>query len=282
MRLQHRPSAAPRCSRGRSWGPYLGDRRAHSPGEFTAASFASAPRGGGPVGPNQPAAAARTSSTTITAPTLVPQGPVHRVHRPPLRSLRPPRLRPHDRLRLRRVHSDAPRGGQREGARRLVGVEPPAASATARSRSRDAGGRAGTAAHSLRSPGYGRDPLPGMIRNWGTDRGRLVGAQSPWMLPWLDGSATGLICGIHESVPPHEPPMATWPSHDGGCDAAAEAAPLRPHLRRGTTGLALSRLVAAVGDRAAPRCVRDGRRSPGGRHAHRHRCQGLCPSSCSA
>jgi hypothetical protein len=37
--------------------------------------------------------------------------------------------------------SDAPRGGEREGARRLVGVERPAASATARSRSEGAGGR---------------------------------------------------------------------------------------------------------------------------------------------
>jgi hypothetical protein len=35
--------------------------------------------------------------------------------------------------------------------------------------------------------------------------------------------------GIHESVPPHEPPTAIWASR-GGCDAAAEAAPLRPHL----------------------------------------------------
>jgi hypothetical protein len=37
---------------------------------------ASGPRGGGPAGPRtQPAAPARTSSTKITATTLVPQGP---------------------------------------------------------------------------------------------------------------------------------------------------------------------------------------------------------------
>jgi hypothetical protein len=55
MRLQRRPSAAPRCSRGRSRGPYLGDRRACSPGEFTAASLRRR-RGRRRAVPNHPAA----------------------------------------------------------------------------------------------------------------------------------------------------------------------------------------------------------------------------------
>jgi hypothetical protein len=58
-----------------------GERRACSPGEFTAALLRRR-RGLRPAVPNHPAAQARTSSTTITAPTLVPQGSGPRVHRP--------------------------------------------------------------------------------------------------------------------------------------------------------------------------------------------------------
>ena len=128
-------------------------------------------------GPAPAGGQARTSSTTITATTPLPQGPVRRVHRPPLRSLRPPRLRPPRRpaasprtFRTRRGEASASvrcgssassDRGLRDRSLHVAGVR----------------GRPGTAAHSLRSPGYGRDPPPGMIRDWGTDRGRLVGAQ---------------------------------------------------------------------------------------------------------
>ena len=42
---------------------------------------------------------------------------------------------------------------------------------------------------------------------------------------------------VDESVPPHEPPTDAWSGRGGGCDAAAGAAPLRSHLRRGTRDL---------------------------------------------
>ena len=51
----------------------------------------------------------------------------------------------------------------------------------------------------------------------------------------LDKSASRLICGIHESVPPDESATATWLGRDGGCDAAAGAAHLRPRSRRDPT-----------------------------------------------
>src|SRR5688500_2348356 len=112
MRLQRRPSAAPAIP---AVAP--GDRTletaepvhpASSPPRYCLGASAAA------GGPDQPRPA-RRSSTTITATTLVPQGPVPRVHRPPLRSLRPPRLRPHHRLRLRRAHPGRAAGGEREG-----------------------------------------------------------------------------------------------------------------------------------------------------------------------
>jgi hypothetical protein len=158
MRPQRRPSAAPAIP---AVAP--GDRTLETAEPVHPAS--SPPRhcvgagSSGPAVPNQPRPA-RRSSTTITATTLVPQGPVPRVHRPPLRSLRPPRLRPHHRLRLRRAHAGRAAGGEREGARRLVSVE---RDGGLRGRSLQVGGvrgQPGTAAHSRRSPGYGRDPPP--------------------------------------------------------------------------------------------------------------------------
>jgi hypothetical protein len=74
--------------------------------------------GGGPAVPNQPAAQARTSSTTIMASTALPQGSGPRGHRPPLRS-------------LRRVHLGRATGEASGGCA--------AASATARSRSEGCG-----------------------------------------------------------------------------------------------------------------------------------------------
>ena len=69
MRLQRRPSAAPRCSRGRSWEARTLEiaepiHPASSPPRYCVGAA-----GGGPAVPNQPAAQARTSSTTITATT---------------------------------------------------------------------------------------------------------------------------------------------------------------------------------------------------------------------
>ena len=46
-------------------------------------------------------------------------------------------------------------------------------------------------------------------------------AHPGWTGPRLPGLSAD---GIHESVPPHEPPTATWPGRDGGRDAAAGAA----------------------------------------------------------
>jgi hypothetical protein len=165
MRLQRRPSAAPRCSRGRSWEwrpypwrpPSLFTRRVHR------RVIASAPRRR-PAVPNHPAARARTSSTTITAPTLVPQGPVPRVHRPPLRSLRPPQLRPRGGLRASPRTSRTPR----RAASRNGGPLPPFTRIDAR-----------------------------MIQNWAPSRAdwrnEAVDAYPGWIGPRLPG----FICGRH-------------------------------------------------------------------------------------
>jgi hypothetical protein len=111
--------------------------------------------GGGPAVPNQPAAQARTSSTTIMASTALPQGSGPRGHRPPLRSLRPPRLRPMIRC-LAAYISDAPRGGEREGA---AAHRPRATSASATARSRSEGcGRSSRAFHHAGGPSRQRRP----------------------------------------------------------------------------------------------------------------------------
>jgi hypothetical protein len=99
MRLQRRPSAAPRCSRGRSWEwrLYPGDRRARSPGEFTAALLRRRRGGGGPEPPGGPGDDQQHDDN----------GPDPRTTRGlslefivrPLRSLRPPQLRPRGGLR---------------------------------------------------------------------------------------------------------------------------------------------------------------------------------------
>ena len=158
VRLQRRPSTAPRCSRGRSWGPYLGDRRAHSPGEFTAASLrrSRGQRAGGPEPANGPGEDQQRDDSGDD-PRTTRSCPSGSSSAPPTA---PPRLRPHDRLRLRRVHLGRAARRRARGcaaARRRRATE---ASATARSRSEGARRRPGTAAHSLRSPGYGRDPPP--------------------------------------------------------------------------------------------------------------------------
>ena len=69
------------------------------------------------------------------------------------------------------------------------------------------------AAHSLPvHPDTGGDPAARDDRDWGTDRGGWSG-RVRGCPPRLDGSAIRLICGIHERVPPNEPPTP-WPARD--------------------------------------------------------------------
>jgi hypothetical protein len=200
MRLQRRPSAAPRCSRGRSWEgrPYLGDRRAHSPGEFTAALLRRrrGRRAGGPEpagGPGEDQQHDDIGHDPRTTRGLSLEFIVRPSERSAGRGFVPLVGCGFCRVPLGRAARRRARGCAAARRRRATG-----ASATARSRSEGARRRPGTAAYSLRSPGYGRDPPPEMIRDWGTDRGRLVGAQVRGCPPRLDGPATArLICGRH-------------------------------------------------------------------------------------
>jgi hypothetical protein len=194
MRRQRRRSAAPRCSRGRSWmtlpwrdRPSPIDRASSPPGHYGGAAGAA---------PNQPAGSgeARPATRRYRPRPSFHKGPPYGFIAP-LRSLRPPRLRLPLRLRLRRAPiSDALRGGWREGARRLVDVErpgPPRPLARGRRvRGVDQERRPTPSVH----PEKGRDPPPEMIRDWGTKPGRLVDAR-PWMPTRLDRSATRLTYG---------------------------------------------------------------------------------------
>jgi hypothetical protein len=127
----------PRCSRGRSWGDRtLETAEAHSPGEFTAALLRRR-CGRRAAIPNRPAAQARTSSATIAATPLIPQGPVPRVHRPP-RSIGPPAAASSNhRLRLRRIHLGTRRG---EASVRVLGGSSASSDRRLRDRSRQVGG----------------------------------------------------------------------------------------------------------------------------------------------
>jgi hypothetical protein len=115
MRLQRRPSAAPRCSRGRSWGTVPGrpprpfTRRVHRRG------FASAPRAaaGGPEQAGGPGEDQQHDDNGHDPRTT--RG-LSRGFLPPLRSLlRPARLRRPRRLQLRRAHCGRAAGRRARG-----------------------------------------------------------------------------------------------------------------------------------------------------------------------
>jgi hypothetical protein len=192
MRLQRRHSAAPAVpavAPGATvpWRlPSPSTRRGH-PRVIASALRAAVP--------HEPTSPARTSST-IAAATLAPQGacPSGSSSAPPLRW--PPRPVPIAGGGFAAYISDTPRKGEPEGvARRLVGVERAAPSRPLVPPRRGCGRRAGTAAHSLRSPGYGRDPPPGMIRDWGTDRVGWSGRRSVDAPGWDGPAAPRLMCG---------------------------------------------------------------------------------------
>jgi hypothetical protein len=171
MRLQRRPSAAPRCSRGRSWEgrPYLGDRRAHSPGAFTAALLRRrrGRRAGGPEPAGGPGEDQQHDDNGHEPPTTRAWP---RVHRPRL-PIAPPATDPPPSMasapsivRLRCVH---------------LGRAPGAAS-----------GNGGPL------PPFTRIPAR-MIQDWALSRADWWrrGRGCP---PRLDGPATArLICGRH-------------------------------------------------------------------------------------
>jgi len=121
MRRQRRPSAAPRCSRGRSWEgrPYLGDRRAHSPGEFTAALLRRrrGRRAGGPEPAGGPGEDQQHDDNGHD-PRNTRAWP--RVHRPPSDRSARRGFVPLAGCSFAAHISDAPRGGERKCARRLA------------------------------------------------------------------------------------------------------------------------------------------------------------------
>jgi len=183
MRLQRRPSAAPRCSRGRSWGtvpwrpPSPFTRRVHR------RVIASAPRAAAD-GPEPAGGPGEDQQHDDNGPDPRTTRGLSLGFIPPLRSLRPPRLRRPRRLRLRRAHCGRAAGRRARGC------------AAARHRWYRATSRNGGPLPPF-TPIPAAIPSPGMIQDVAL-RGRLVGAQVRGCPPRLDGpAAAGLICGRH-------------------------------------------------------------------------------------